>query len=255
MTETDYPSKVTENNLKQLNERATRIKKRNRWLLFSSLVLYFVLGVFSMIVILFFVVVLVLLISPDFPNDVSIALIPVLFTVIAFPWSFSLLGLIERGLIKIFKLPRHDEVIFSECFIVANHLASNEKRKAIKEVFPLVGSLRSFLKGSDFRRRIYAHEFNLLTNGKKEIRRMLLFSEDKMPELLRSFGLALVRKEDTKAFASLKQILSEVEKYGELKEGFGMLVSVEKYPTLVSLVFSVISLVVTLYLLLSGKIP
>jgi len=255
MTETDYPSEVTENNLKQLNERAVQIKKRKRWLTFSSLILYLVIGVFSMIAILFIVVLSVLLIVPEFPNVTSLVLISVLFTVIVFPYIFSLLDLIERGLIKIFKLPRHDETIFAECFIVADQLATNKRKDAIKEVFPLVRSLRDFVKGSDFRRRIYAREFKLLISGKRQIRRMFLFSEDRIPELLRSFGLALVRKEDTIAFAFLKQILPEVEEYGELKEGFGMFIAVEKYPTLISLVFSLISLAVTLYLLLSGKIP
>lgn len=244
MTKTDYPSEVTEDNLKQLNEKAKTIKKRAMVLLYASTILYGIIALASF-PILYFVVGRLLLPSLEtLPAETSFGITFVVFWVVFFLYVYMLYIFVELGLMLAFKLPRHDERVFAECFIIADYLTNNEKRKAVREVDDFVMHLYSFARSGFYRSKEYAHEFFLLSSGKTPIRRMLLFSENNTLELLRNFGLALVRKEDPKAFKLLNQIVSEVRNYGELKGTLRKILgALEKYQNLFTLLLFIASVI------------
>jgi hypothetical protein len=245
MTETDYPSEVTKDNFKQLNEKARTIKKRAKILLFATATIYSIIALAAMQTLLFAVEKWLWTISlPPLPAETSFVLSFVLLAIFLFLLLYWLIGIVEWSLMRAFKLPRHDERIFAECFIIADYLESREKRKAVLEVDDFAMHLYAFARSGLYRSREYAPEFRLLSNGKTAFRRMVLFSEQLKPELLRNFGLALVCKKDAEAFSILKEILSEVRKYGKLKGRLRRILGeLEKYQNLLTLLLFIISVI------------
>jgi hypothetical protein len=94
----------------------------------------------------------------------------------------------------------------------------------------------------------------MLISGRNQIKRMLLFSEEKSSDIFTGFGLALVNKEDPKAYSYIKQIIDEAQKYGKLEGRFSRLsAGMEKYPTVVTLILSIITLILAISNILPYK--
>ena len=79
---------------------------------------------------------------------------------------------------------------------------------------------------------------------------MVLFSND-APRLLRSFGLAIVRDDNPKAFSIITEIVNNTREYGEVKGRLGSILSrLEAYPQSSKLIFTVIISIITICFLI-----
>lgn len=244
MSETEYPKEVTKDNFQQLKERASKIKKKGFQLMILTTVFYGIIGLTTMPFIFFYVSVFLLVTLPEMPSETFFGIFLIVFVIVFEIYLHLLLNLIELILKKAFKFPSYAERIFAQCFLMAYYLMDNKRMKAIKEVDDFIMHLSVFTKDMfNPKGKEYAHEFNMLISGKNQIRRMLLFSEEKIAELLISFGLALVHNEDSKAFSVLNKIINEARKYGKLEGRLQkFLRSLEKYPHSLTLFISILAL-------------
>lgn len=272
MSKKDYPETVTKNNIQQLIEKAEKIKKKDthRYSIVSTFIVVLAylggLGVFFLMFWLFqnnylefFLV--------TFPSELRFqTFFALLFIVMAVFWVPIMVFIVlfvfwlTR---KYFGYPKHEEIIFAECFIIANHLINSRRLEAKKEVDDFLDALKVFVRDYRFnpKRKTYKPEFDLLRCGKNEICRMLMFSANRIPEipnLLMNFGLAFVREDEPEAFSYLKQIVGRVQEYGEPKGRFRrFLGAIERYPYSSALFLTLLLLAVAiLYFLITGeKIP
>lgn len=248
MSETEYPREITKENIQQLKERSSRIKKRAFRLMIYTAISYTIIGFIAMPFILFFVGWFLLKMLPNMPSETLFGIILVTFLIVFEIFLYLLFNLIEFILKKAFRFPSHAERIFAQCFLMAYYLMNNERMKAMKEVNDFITHLSVFSKDMfNPKGKEYSREFKMLINGKSQIRRMLLFSEEKIAELLTGFGLALIRNEDSKAFSFLNKIIAEAEKYGKLEGKFQKILSkIEKYPHFVTFVLSILALLLAI---------
>jgi len=267
MSETEYPREVTKDNIKQLHERAEAIKKKN---LRVKYVVAFVLSYFlpaAGLVIGGFYLVLWLLVKGylDFllifspPLQVVIFFI-LLFTIIetiSLPTLGLLLFLITWLMRKYIGYLKYEEVIFSECFIIAIHLMKNERMKAKNEVGVFLAILTQFSRDLlNPKRKVYGPEFTFLRRGKTEISRMLMFSRENISNLLMNFGLAFLRDDDPEAYEYLAQLLDEVAEYGEPKGRLQrFLGAIETYPQSLTWILTTMIFIVSLLLTIFGYRP
>jgi len=256
MSETEFPKEVTKDNIQQFRERATKIKKRAFRLMIYTTILYGIIGLIAMPFILFYVGWFLLKILPEMPSTTFFVIFLVVVVIVFELFLYLLLNLIELLLKKAFKFPKHEERIFAQCFLMADHLMNNERIKAIKEVDDFITHLSVFIKDifNYPKRKIYSPEFNLLISGKNQIKRMLLFSEEKISELLINFGLALIHDEDSKAFSISKKLICEAKKYGKLEGRLQkILAGMEKYPHFLTFVLSILAVILAILGILPYK--
>lgn len=246
MSETKYPKEVTKDNIQQLKEKAIKIKRKAFWSMISTIALYGIISLVSMPFIFFYVGVFLLEVLPEMPSETFFGIFLVVFVIVFWVFLYLLLNLIELVLNKAFKFPSHEERIFAQCFLITYYLNRNERIKAVKEVDDFISHLSVFCKDifNYPKRKLYAPEFNLLINGKDQIRRMIFFSEGNIPEILINFGLALVHNDNPKAYSSLKQLIAEAQKYGKLKRRLSrILARMEKYNVIVTWVLLLIPII------------
>lgn len=255
MSETEYPKEITKDNIEQLKEKASKIKRKAFWSMISTIVLYGIIGLATMPFIFFYVGVFLLDVLPEMPSQTFFGIFLVVFMIVFWIYLYLLLNLLELVLRKAFKSPSHAERIFAQCFLMAYHLTNNKRMKAINEVNDFVTHLSVFTKDMfNPKGKLYANEFNMLISGKNQIRRMLLFSEEKIADLLTNFGLALVHNEDSKAFSILNKIINEARKYGKLEGRLQrFLSSLEKYPHSLTFFISIIALLLAILGILPYK--
>ena len=219
MSKKRFPEQVGKDNLPDLVKRA---KKINKWaFIFMFIVsgIYSIIGLFLVVPLVFYFVGWFLRVSfPELPTETfENALIVIFFVVLPFV-MYLLLDWIIWFFERFLGLPKSEEKVFASCFIIANHLMNDEKTKAIKEVSNFASYLAQFLAdASNKKRKAYSPEFKLLAKGKTQIHRMLLFSKENVSGLFTKFGLSFVRGEDQQAFSNLKELVTEVKKYGEPK--------------------------------------
>jgi len=255
MRETEYPKELTKDNIQQLRERASRIKKKGFRLMILTSIFYAIIGLVTMPFIFFYVGDFLLKVLPEMPSQTFFVIFLVIFVIVFEIYLYLLLNLLELILKKVFKFPSHKERIFAQCFLMAYYLTNNERMKALKEVDNFVAHLSVFTKDIfNPKAKEYAPEFNMLISGKNQIRRMLLFSNEKIAHLLTSFGLALVHDEDSKAFSILNKIISEAKKYGKLEGRLQKFLStLEKYPHSLTFAISIFALLLAILGILPYK--
>lgn len=247
MSKEDFPEQVTKENLSELVEKAKKIKKRAFLSMLVVSGLYSVIGLFLVVPLVFYFVGWFLKVSfPELPTETfENALIVIFFVVLPFV-MYLLLDWIIWFFERFLGLPKSEEKVFAGCFIIANYVMNNEKKKAIEEVNNFVSYLAQFLADTtNKRRKAYSPEFKLLTRGKTQIHRMLLFSKEKVSELFTKFGLSLVRGEDQEAFSNLTELVKEVKKYGEPRGRFyGFLATLKQIRFFLLFVTVVIELII-----------
>lgn len=242
MNNNDFPKKVTKDNINRLQEKAERIKKKLDqlryqipWIVsFIVPTVLIVTGLFSLVFWLLQNHYLDFLLgfSPELQIIIFFVLLLTVIFIISFPTIAFIILSTQWVMRKYFGLPKGEEGIFAECFIIAKYLMNNERIKARKEVGDLLLLLKGFVRDwFNPKRKVYKPEFDLLRSGKTEFCRMLLFSREEIPEFfLMNFGLAFVRNDNPEAFYYLKQLVGEVQKYGEPKGRFRRFLSgMEKY--------------------------
>jgi hypothetical protein len=271
MNSFDFPEEVTDDNFKELVERAEEIQEK----LFRKRYLLYIVG-FMLIpsaVIGLAIISLMLMLATDGYFNFLI----VWFGVIWAPAMFLILLLVVLACFwipltvfiilsvswlmhKYLDFPRHEEAIFSECFIIANDLREDKRLEAKKEVRQLLPFFTSYVRNLMFnpKRKAYSPELDVLRSGKTEIERMLLFSKEDTSRMFMRVGLAFVRNDDPEAFESLRELTAKVKEYGEPKGRLHKLLGhIERYPVslpwLVGLVIPLTTLALLIYYLLSGQ--
>ena len=266
MTKQDFPEEVTKKNIASLTETAERIRKSYVRLEYSFGVVipYIAVGILSLYGIVNLGVWLGVNHYLDFILWFSLKLQPIIFflLLIIFVTLFSFFVLVPLLLLMFWLLrkysdyPTHEEIIFAEAFIIANHLTNDERRKAKGEVLLFLAILTTFVRDwFNTKRKDYAPEFNLLRSGKNAICRMLMFSQDEIPQLFMNFGLAFVKDDHPKAFSHLKQIVEEARKYGGLKGRVHRFLSaIEQYPHAIPWILTIVTIVAAIvYYFISGQ--
>jgi len=271
MSKNGYPEKVSKENFEQLMEKANDIQKRK--MDFRHLFLYVVIPFFA--VDLTFVLVLSYLLALQFGQlDSFLLLYPTLSlqhfaifillvaisSIILSPFLLLVYYFLFWIFYKYSGYPTLEEQIFSDAFVIANHLKRDERLIAQRWVdwfLVDVAAFCSFLMINP-KRKIYAPEFEQLRNGKNQIKRMVMFSNDNISELFADFGLAFVRSDDPKAFTNLNKIIENAKIYGELKSRIGSALGrIEHYPISLQIVTSIIILLLAIvfYFLFGHPLP
>lgn len=267
MNKKRYPEEVTKDNVGILVDEAERIKDkaeqiRHLLVLLAAYVIPAVFMGYSSFSLMIW------LAQNGYLN--FLLLLPVGLAVKAFwvlLYSFMGFVLLSSGVLlllstirlneKYLGYPTYDELIFSDCFIIANHVRKNERLEAKKHVGTFLNHLKGFVRYMFFnpRRKVYSPEFDTLRSGKNEISRLLMFSEDNISRLFMDLGLAFVRSDDPKAFLSLKQLVLRVREYGEPKGRLSRLLSgIEQYPHASPVILTIIIIAIALaYYIISGQ--
>jgi hypothetical protein len=267
MSEKDFPQEITKDNIQQLREKAEKIRQKTLQFRYEIVLVvpYVILGFSVVLYSLRFVVWLLQNHYLDFLLLFSSELQPIIFFVLMFAvvsvislptLSFILLSIMWL-LRKYIGYPKHEEAIFAECFIIAHYLTNNERMKAKKEVGGFLAFLTTFARDwFNPKKKVYGPEFAFLRRGKTEICRMLMFSKEKIPDLLMTFGLAFVRDDDPEAFDKLRQLVEKVREYGEPKGRFQkFLGAIERYPQSLTWILTTIIFIVSLLLTIFGYRP
>jgi len=264
MSKKDFPEEVTQDNISNLREKAKRIRERffQRTYLSLALSLFVIPSLLMGLGSYRFMFWLLQNHYLDFLLGVTPALRLIVFFVLLFlsvaAWTplMVLLLLSSFWLVRKLGYPEHEEIIFAECFLIAEHLTNNERLEATEEVGVLLAILKGFVRDIfNPKRKVYRPEFDILRSGKNEICRMLMFSRKKIPDYLMKFGLAFVREDNPKAFFHLKQLLKETRKYGEPKGRFRKFLSaLEHYPhSLPWILTIIITIFALIYYFISGQ--
>lgn len=222
-----YPNKVTDNNSKELFDRAEDILKKKRKVDFVAILAL-------VVVMAAFVIPIVYYLQPVFSNtnEETVAISATLMS-IGFSLFFATVVLqtlrvyTRRFSVYAKHYPKPEEYIFAECMTIAHRLLEHKcydsrwfysNKTATYQVSSLSEELLFFSRDLlNIRRKFYSPEFCSLARGTNQIERMLVFSRLKIPSLLMRFALALVNNDDQRAYRYLKQIIHETEQYGKLE--------------------------------------
>jgi hypothetical protein len=224
MSQEPYPKQIKKTDIPLLVEKAKRARRKGNIASIGLFFSYGLIGFFLSPILLFLSGQLVInsYKQPVFmTTEIQVAIVITFFALYASVLLYLYLGL-EIAIRKIAKI-RYDELVFYECILIADNLEQNRRQEAIKEVDGFVSWLHAFQSTSWYNSKAkrYAPEIKLLNKGRKEIKRLLLFSTDKrIIDLFINFGLTLVNNYDASAFSFLKSIIGETEKYGKLEGWF-----------------------------------
>ena len=255
----DFPKEITKDNLDNLMKKADTInRKANQFKYrFGYAVSYLVLGLLALFLLLYLASIIVSTYLPGLSGLAFIIFVPSVISIWSFPTLSLILDLISWFQRRYFGYPKYEEEFFAKCFIIAKHIMSNERIKAMKKTEDFLSFLDTFLKDRfNPKRKVYAPEINLLVNAEVETSRMVMFSKNNIEKLMMKLGLAFVRNDDPNAFSYFKQLVNEVQDF-EYRKPKGrirsFLTEVEAYPNFFKLLFSIVVFVVPIILaILSG---
>ena len=189
MGQDPYPKEVKKTDLPFLVEKAKEAKSKGNKALIRLFVLYGVIAYLVSPILLFLSGQIVISSYPkpvSFTTEIQIAIVVTFFATYTSFLLYLYLGL-EVAIRKIAKL-RYDEMIFHECVLIADNLRQDKRQEAIKEVDGFVSWLNLYQSTSWYnsKGKRYSPEIKMLNNGRKEIKRLLLFSTDKsIPDLFK----------------------------------------------------------------------
>ncbi len=224
MNQEPYPKEVKKTDLPMLVEKAKIAKRKGDLSSIGLYISYFIIAYLVSPVLLFLSGRLVISSYEQpvvFSPEIQIAIVITFFALYTAFLLYLYLGL-EIVVRKIAKI-KYDELVFYECILIADNLKKNNREEAIKEVDRFVSWLHVFQSTSWYNSKAkrYKPEIKIISKGRNEIKRLLLFSSDKrIPDLFINFGLTLINDYDASAFSFLKAIIGETEKYGKLEGWF-----------------------------------
>lgn len=250
MTKQEYPNEITKDDLPKLVKNTKKTKRNADLVMHSTTIIYSIVG----IIVLFFGFPLwgyfVIVTSPPMSSQEAFWTILVSFIFFYQSVLVLLLFTTESAMKRVFHL-NYEDWVFGECVLIADYLRNNEKEKAVSEVDNLSSSIRGLLWNSrrNSRAKMLSSELKALENGSKSIKRMLLFSTQDTIGMFERFALAFIHNRDTDAFFMIKDLIGEAKLFGEMKSltqrAFGRL---EKYPTVVYVVWAVVSTIISIIL-------
>jgi hypothetical protein len=269
----DLPKEITNNNLKEFQTKAKEIRDKflRTRLILVSLVLYFVPTALSGVGIFYVIGWLAVnnylnFLPFWFGSWASAMFFLLIIIVLAFLWiplSVFYMLTVTYVVQKYLGLPSYEEMIFAECFTIAEKVKGGKRVEAQGEANFLRSLFTSYARNLVFnpKRKAYSPELDVLRSGRTEMSRMILFSKKDISRMFMRVGLAFAQNDDPEAFESLTELINEVRKFGEPKGRLHRLLGhIERYPVslpwLVGLVIPLTTLAILLYYLLSGqKIP
>lgn len=145
--------------------------------------------------------------------------------------------------------PSCQEMIYLYSFSISHNFKKGNRSITIGQTNELIDNYITAFQEDLFnaKRHAYASEFNLLRRGKNIFKRMLLFSEEDVADNLSNFGAALANGDDPLAFAYLKQILSQMKKYGKIEGWLKRIATpANQINLLVGLIVTSVTLVISL---------
>ena len=155
---------------------------------------------------------------------------------------------------KYLDFPRDEDFIFAASFIIADHLATNDRISAKKGVSTLIKGLTQFQRNwLNSKRSVYSPEFNVLRKSQRAISRMIMLGQEQIHECFLSFGMAFAEGNDPKAYDNLKRIVNNTMEFGEpVHRIAGFFSRIERYPRSTVLVLGVIVLILAIVTSLMG---
>jgi len=226
----------------------------------------------TFLIIFFVLVVSAIYVSPFVVNVNLYVILPLIllfsigFSIFASTFVVSRVNVCLRHLFAyFFKYPKPDEYLAIRCIRIAQRCVIDKKpydsswwhkfttfvsHGATYQVDFLCDEFSLFRKDwLNVRRDFYAPEFIKLSSGKKQIERMLVFSECKPKKLFFDFAMSFIQGKDEIAYKQLNEIILEAAKYGSMENRWERLSNqmngwVAFITGIVSLVGAIIALVV-----------
>jgi hypothetical protein len=264
-----YPNEPTEDDIKSLSN-PVKIAFKRQTSDFWSLV---VLGLIVLIVLVPFTLYIATYVTSS--NAVIVVGLLLFTSILA---SFSSTLIIERVRIIMRRFfcyflhyPSAEDYIVLRCAIIAQRCVidkrpydnqwwykylGNKTHGATYQVSYLCEELSFFCKDwFNTRRGLYSPELSLLSIGREQIERALIFSNVDLPKLLLGFSLALKNYDDKVAYQKLKDILVEVEKYGKIESRLQKLTSQSNVWAVpfISALMTLIAGIIAIVLVLLGR--
>ena len=214
----EFPKKVTQESLPQLVQKGKKLKRNGN---IASFLTFFVYGIVALLAspfLLFLSGQIVVNSSPLMSTEEFTIAIIVTFFVVYAAFLLYFFMFLEYVFKKAFKL-EYDELVFYESILIADNLMKNNKHGAIKEVDGFLSWLHVFQRTSRYNSKAkrYAPEIKTLNSGRKEMKRLLLFSTKDLSEFFINFGTSLVNNDDPTAIRYLQYIISEAKQYGKFE--------------------------------------
>lgn len=255
MTSEKYPLEITKDNRPKLVENAKKTKRKADLVMWSTTIIH---SVASIIVLLFgfplwghFVIVT----SPPMSSQEAFWTIVISFIVLLQAAIPLLLFTIESIMNRVAHLS-YEDWVFGECVLITDYMSNNNKERAVSEVDNLSSSIRGLLWNSrrNSRNKLLSSELKTVENGSKSIKRMLLFSTQDTVGMLERFALAFIHNQDA-VFSAIKDLIDEAKLFGEMKSLTERILGrLEKYPTVVYVIWAIVSTIVSIILAILLKI-
>jgi hypothetical protein len=256
VTNVEYPNEITNDNPPMLVEEAKKTKKKANIVIYSTVAIYSVIEAILLFIGFPAWTYFVIRTSPPMSTETALITSIVSFLIIYWMISFVLLDGIESAMKRILHV-NYKEWVFGECVLIINYLRENDKIKAIKEVDNLGSSIRAlvWMARPNSRNKMLSQEFKTIENGGKSIKRMLLYSTSDIERLFTRFALAFIHDQDVNTFFSLREIIREASLFGDMKSfSQRILGRLESYPVLVTIIWGIVSTVISIILAILLKI-
>lgn len=250
MTNEEYPNRITKGNLPKLVENAKKTKRKADLVMWSTTIIYSVIGIIVLFVGFPLWGYFVIATSPPMSPQETFWTVLISFIIFYQILVVLLLLFIESALKRAFHLS-YEDWVFGECVLISDYISNNKKEKAVSEVDNLSSSVRGLLWNSrrNSRNRMLSYELKVLENGSKSIKRMLLFSTQDTVGMFERFALAFIHNRDTDVFFTVKDLIDEAKLFGEMQSlTQRVLGRLERYPTAVYVIWAVVSTIISIIL-------
>jgi hypothetical protein len=242
LSEYCYPKEITEDNIESTLKRAKDIKGKTTA---SFILTGFVFSIIAVFLLFGFFFLDAYIINVLNPTSIFQGLL--LFVVFLMLFGeflvLILFDFVEKIINRVIKLEFRESVLAS-CILIANCLYKNERAKAKNEIEGFMAALLGLKRTTG---KAYSREISFLSDGRKQIRRMLSFSEGSIPELFLCFGTNIYNNDDPMAYLLLKGLVKKTEEYGKIEGFFKQIENyVKSYKGIIALIMSVATIIIGL---------
>jgi hypothetical protein len=231
LSEYCYPKEITEDNIESTLKRAKDIKGKTTA---SFILTGFVFSIIAVFLLFGFFFLDAYIINVLNPTSIFQGLL--LFVVFLMLFGeflvLILFDFVEKIINRVIKLEFRESVLAS-CILIANCLYKNERAKAKNEIEGFMAALLGLKRTTG---KAYSREISFLSDGRKQIRRMLSFSEGSIPN-----------NDDPMAYLLLKGLVKKTEEYGKIEGFFKQIENyVKSYKGIIALIMSVATIIIGL---------
>jgi hypothetical protein len=213
LSEKDYPLEISSENLNDLLPKAKNITKKADVSLFITTFLY--TGGAALFLMLF-ILASRYLGSIQLTQDTLMTYESILLMgLIVFleVYFLALFDWIEYYVNKALKF-NYREAAFAYCILISHKMLNGKRKAACKEVNGFIVTMLGVKRTTG---KEFCREVNLLSQGRRQIKKAITLSEENLSGLLLRFGTSLYTEDNPMAYLYLKQFIHKIEEFEKIE--------------------------------------